>query len=143
MAKISRQLIDPTRCTINAPQLAACTSSNHPAQRPAYCPLLSKPRHFSQPPAPNLFAPHRPDKLEIRDDLNLNFLIKGAPCILVLGNPRDPFTSHEFDVLKKFLRHGGSLLVLGNDGGEEKTGTNINYLLEEFGIAINNDSVVS
>ena len=36
----------------------------------------------------------------------------------------------------------GSILVLLTEGGEEASGTNINYLLEEFGISINADAVV-
>lgn len=45
-------------------------------------------------------------------------------------------------MLKRFLRYGGSLLILGHDGGEAKSGSNVNYLLEEYGMQINNDAVV-
>lgn len=47
----------------------------------------------------NCRACRRPEKLESRDDLTLSNLIKnGQPCILVLGNPKEPFTTHEFEV---------------------------------------------
>ena len=38
--------------------------------------------------------------------------------------------------------HNGSLLILLTEGGESKSNTNINYLLEEFGIFINNDAII-
>ena len=62
--------------------------------------------------------------------------------ILVLGAPREKFSVAEFDALKDFIHDGGSLLVLADEGGEEALGTNINYLIEEYGISINNDSLV-
>ena len=37
---------------------------------------------------------------------------------------------------------GGSILAMLGDGGEKRFGTNINFLLEECGIMVNNDSVV-
>ena len=62
--------------------------------------------------------------------------------ILVLGAPRAKFSVDEFDALKDFIRAGGSLLVLADEGGEEALGTNVNYLLEEYGIFVNADSAV-
>eukprot|EP00878_Enallax_costatus_P034935 GHUV01038884.1.p1 GENE.GHUV01038884.1~~GHUV01038884.1.p1 ORF type:complete len:286 (+),score=50.55 GHUV01038884.1:356-1213(+) len=65
-----------------------------------------------------------------------------GPAILVLGCPTQPFTTAEFDTLRSFLKGGGSLLVCMSEGGEAKAGTNVNYLLEELGIAVNTDAVV-
>mmetsp|Transcript_23525 Transcript_23525/g.39445 ORF Transcript_23525/g.39445 Transcript_23525/m.39445 type:complete len:455 (+) Transcript_23525:325-1689(+) len=62
--------------------------------------------------------------------------------IFVLGAPREKFSVNEFDAMKKFVLGGGSMLVLMGEGGESKHNTNINYLLEEFGIAVNSDCVV-
>ncbi len=62
--------------------------------------------------------------------------------MVVFGCPRERFTSGEFEVLKRYVRQGGSVLVLLAEGGEGKAGTNINYWLEEYGIAINSDAVV-
>jgi intraflagellar transport protein 52 len=65
-----------------------------------------------------------------------------GPAVLVLGCPTQPFTAAEFNTLRLFLGGGGSLLVCLSEGGEAKAGTNINYLLEELGIAVNADAVV-
>ncbi|KAL3110785.1 hypothetical protein niasHT_016740 [Heterodera trifolii] len=43
---------------------------------------------------------------------------------------------------RKFIHSGGSLLVMCAEGGEQRIGTNINFLLEEFGIAFNSDCVI-
>jgi intraflagellar transport protein 52 len=83
---------------------------------------------------------YRTEKLDTKDDINLDNL--SSPGILVLGCPQEPFTAIEFEIIKKFVRNGGSLLVLLSEGGETKAGTNINYLLEQYGISVNSDSVV-
>ncbi|XP_046386413.1 intraflagellar transport protein 52 homolog [Ischnura elegans] len=62
--------------------------------------------------------------------------------ILVLPGPRDMFSEDEFINIKQFLDSGGNLMVLIGEGGEKGFHTNINFLLEEFGISINNDSVI-
>lgn len=101
------------------------------------------------------------EKLDNREDLCLEVLLgpgssglnssmqggfqlgsAAGPAILVLGCPTQPFTTAEFDTLRAFLKGGGSLLVCMSEGGEAKAGTNINYLLEELGIAVNTDAVV-
>lgn len=43
--------------------------------------------------------------------------------------------------MKEYVDQGGSLLFLSNEGGEVSHNTNINYLLEEYGIMINTDAV--
>lgn len=82
----------------------------------------------------------KPEKLEAREDFTAEVLSKAG--ILVMGNPRERFSVTEFDALKQYVLRGGSLLVFAAEGGEAAAGTNINYLLEEFGISINNDCVV-
>ena len=44
----------------------------------------------------------------------------------------------QFDVIKKYIDSGGSLLVLMGEGGESKSETNLNFLLEEYGVMVNN-----
>merc|ERR1712014_285487 len=44
--------------------------------------------------------------------------------------------------IKDYLSSGGSVFILLGEGGEAKFNTNVNYLLEEFGISVNNDAVV-
>lgn len=86
-----------------------------------------------------LRSTYRPDKVD-KDDFTLDTL--RSAHILVLGGPKEKFTAPEVDMLKKFVKNGGSILILMSEGGEEKAGTNINYFLEQFGMSVNNDAVV-
>ena len=43
----------------------------------------------------------------------------------------------QFDALKKYLDGGGSIFVMLGEGGETRFPTNINFLLEEFGVMLN------
>lgn len=62
-------------------------------------------------------------------------------------SPR-PCTHHtfpcltQFKAIKDFLNGGGSAALLLGEGGEERLGTNVNYLLEEYGMTLHKDSVV-
>ncbi|KAK6479445.1 intraflagellar transport protein 52-like protein isoform X1 [Huso huso] len=67
--------------------------------------------------------------------------LRGVKLWITAG-PRDKFTAAEFEVLKRYLDSGGDILVMLGEGGELKYDTNINFLLEEFGIMVNNDAVV-
>ena len=57
--------------------------------------------------------------------------------LVVITGPNDNFTEHEILCLKSFIEDGGSVLVTLGEGGEKLYQTNINFLLEEFGIMIN------
>lgn len=48
----------------------------------------------------------------------------------------------QFEAIKSFLKGGGSAAFLLGEGGEERLGTNVNYLLEEYGMTVHKDSVV-
>uniref|UniRef100_A0A0M3IR44 Intraflagellar transport protein 52 homolog n=1 Tax=Ascaris lumbricoides TaxID=6252 RepID=A0A0M3IR44_ASCLU len=48
----------------------------------------------------------------------------------------------EFEHIRRYLEGGGNLFVLTAEGGESAADTNINFLLEEFGIAWNDDAVI-
>lgn len=52
------------------------------------------------------------------------------------------FNANELENLKQFLLAGRKLIVFLGEGGEDKNNTNINYLLEQFGISVNSDSVI-
>ncbi|KAM9408371.1 intraflagellar transport protein 52 homolog [Pholidichthys leucotaenia] len=67
--------------------------------------------------------------------------LKGVKLWITAG-PREKFTASELEALKHYLDTGGNLLVMLGEGGELKYDTNINFLLEEFGIMVNNDAVV-
>jgi intraflagellar transport protein 52 len=58
--------------------------------------------------------------------------------VFILAGPREKFNENEINCLKKYIDGGGSLLVMLGDGGENQFQTNINFLLEEYGIMINN-----
>ncbi|XP_034940573.1 intraflagellar transport protein 52 homolog [Chelonus insularis] len=62
--------------------------------------------------------------------------------LLVLAEPRSKFTELELNSIRGFINSGKNVLVMLGEGGENKLNTNINFLLEEFGIMINNDSVI-
>ncbi|KAJ9573714.1 hypothetical protein L9F63_008927 [Diploptera punctata] len=68
-------------------------------------------------------------------------LLSGV-VLFVIPGPREEFTENEFNCLKKYLDSGGNILVLLGEGGEKNFQTNVNFLLEEYGIMINNDCVV-
>ncbi|XP_033934996.1 intraflagellar transport protein 52 homolog [Pseudochaenichthys georgianus] len=76
----------------------------------------------------------------LKEELSLEKL-KGVKLWITAG-PREKFTASELEVLKHYLDAGGNVLVMLGEGGERKYDTNINFLLEEFGIMVNNDAVV-
>lgn len=82
----------------------------------------------------------KPERLDSLDDFRQDHL-KGAQ-ICVLGCPREKYTKAELEVFKRYVKQGGSVLVLLSEGGETRNNTNINAWLEEYGIFINNDAVV-
>lgn len=61
--------------------------------------------------------------------------------VIVFGGPRDPFSTNEFEEMKRWLSSGGRCLVLLGEGLDNQKG-NFNYFLEEYGMSINNDSVL-
>ncbi|CAH2292748.1 intraflagellar transport 52 homolog isoform X1 [Pelobates cultripes] len=76
----------------------------------------------------------------LKEDLTIEKL-EGVKLWITSG-PREKFTAAEFETLKQFLNKGGDILVMLGEGGESKHDTNINFLLEEYGIMVNSDSVV-
>uniref|UniRef100_A0A3B5QUZ0 Intraflagellar transport 52 homolog (Chlamydomonas) n=1 Tax=Xiphophorus maculatus TaxID=8083 RepID=A0A3B5QUZ0_XIPMA len=76
----------------------------------------------------------------IKEELSTEKL-KGVKLWITAG-PREKFTASELEVLKHYLDGGGNMLVMLGEGGEMKYDTNINFLLEEFGIMVNSDAVV-
>ncbi|KAK4475583.1 hypothetical protein MN116_000860 [Schistosoma mekongi] len=62
--------------------------------------------------------------------------------LFIIPGATEKFTAAELDSIKKYLEIGGSLLVLMGENGETKYTTNINFLLEQFGITVNSDTVL-
>ncbi|KAI9179974.1 hypothetical protein H9P43_005306 [Blastocladiella emersonii ATCC 22665] len=75
-----------------------------------------------------------------KDEISLNRIFEAS--LLVFCGPREKFSTSEFSALKSYLDIGGSILYLVGEGGEAASGTNFNYLLEEYGMSVNSDSVV-
>lgn len=71
-----------------------------------------------------------------RDDITLERLLQAR--LFVTASPTKKFTGGELDALKRYISppHSGSVLILMSEGGEAKLNTNINVLLEEFGIKV-------
>lgn len=72
----------------------------------------------------------------VKDSLSAAALSEAA--LVVFGGPREKFTAAEFEGLKEYMEDGGSLLFMLGEGGESRFDTNVNFLLEEFGIMVNN-----
>jgi intraflagellar transport protein 52 len=62
--------------------------------------------------------------------------------IAVFAGSREKFSKKDFDVLSRFIEDGGSVIILMGEGGESKYNTNLNYLLEQYGMFVNPDHVV-
>ncbi|CAG9131490.1 unnamed protein product [Plutella xylostella] len=62
--------------------------------------------------------------------------------ILVIAGPQGVYSDEELASMRALLQRGGGVLAAMSDGGEEAINTNINFLLEEYGIVVNNDCVV-
>lgn len=60
-----------------------------------------------------------------------------------MAGPQAPYTEAECAHVKAFIDSGGgSCLVLFAEGGEAQLNTNVNFVLEEFGMSVNADCVV-
>jgi len=74
--------------------------------------------------------------------------------LFIFGSPREKFSDLEIKALRQFVEFGGSLLILGNEGGDQKysftlnsffvprCNTNLNDFLIHYGVAFNNDCVL-
>lgn len=47
----------------------------------------------------------------------------------------------QFIAVQSYLEGGGRVVMMLGEGGETRLGTNVNFLLEEFGIALNSGTV--
>jgi hypothetical protein len=76
-----------------------------------------------------------------RDEITVERLVQCRLFVCVA--PQRKFQSSEIEALKRYLsQYNGSLLLLFGEGGEAKLNTNLNVLLDEFGISVNNDSII-
>jgi len=60
--------------------------------------------------------------------------------VLVLGSPFESFfTPYEIEIIVEYVKKGGGLLVIHDDGGDELNETNVNELTTIFGFKFNPD----
>ena len=62
--------------------------------------------------------------------------------LLLLGGPRLPFTAQELQDIRRYIEEGGKVFILMSEGGESKSNTNVNAMLEQVGISVNSDCVI-
>ena len=80
-------------------------------------------------------------KVELnKDDVSMESLKKGN--LVVFAGPREKFSEAELAAIKEYLAGGGSVLLMLAGGGDQRFNTNLNALLEEWGVSFNTDSVV-
>ena len=72
-----------------------------------------------------------------KDPLSLNKL--KSVKLLIFAQPTLPFARDELAVLDEYLQGGGTVLIMGEDGGEA---SNLNEFLANYGITMNCNSVV-
>jgi len=75
-----------------------------------------------------------------KDPITLDRL-REASCYVFVA-PQELFSAEEFKAMHAYLAEGGALMFLLSAGGEARLGTNLNYFFEEYGIAVNADTVV-
>mmetsp|Transcript_7828 Transcript_7828/g.14176 ORF Transcript_7828/g.14176 Transcript_7828/m.14176 type:complete len:515 (+) Transcript_7828:18-1562(+) len=75
-----------------------------------------------------------------KDDVTFEKMSEASAVIF--GCPNSPFTTTEFEAIKRYVNSGGSVMFLLSEGGEERCQTNVNFLLEQFGMSVCPDSVV-
>ena len=62
--------------------------------------------------------------------------------LVIFPAPAKPFDDDEVAVIHKYLDAGGSIMMLSGEGGDPKSGSNINAVTKKFGITLQTDSVV-
>jgi hypothetical protein len=77
-----------------------------------------------QPP----FAPPLPPHCSNREELTPARL-RGYACV-IFAAPQEAFSNSEIAALHHYVESGGSLLLLSGEGGDGKSGSNLNALLE-------------
>mmetsp|Transcript_1747 Transcript_1747/g.3745 ORF Transcript_1747/g.3745 Transcript_1747/m.3745 type:complete len:450 (-) Transcript_1747:189-1538(-) len=96
-------------------------------------------------PSNNYKKFHRKIKTDFKVSINKDLITLEklmTSNLAIFAGPREMFSEDEFNAIKEYIKQGGSVFFSLGEGGETKCNTNINYLLEEFGISVNNDSVV-
>lgn len=67
--------------------------------------------------------------------------IKGTNLLIISG-PRQYYKQKDIECILKYFEEGGNLYLALGEGGDEKNNTNLNDLLNGYGISFCNDAVV-
>ncbi|KAG6544255.1 hypothetical protein Mapa_014258 [Marchantia paleacea] len=59
--------------------------------------------------------------------------------LIIFGCPKEKFTPDEVEAMWGYVRGGGCLLFLSSSGGDGRQKTNVNDIIQEYGITINSD----
>lgn len=60
----------------------------------------------------------------------------------ITAAPKKKFSKLELDSLQKWLEEGKLVVLMADEGGEDKLDSNFNFLLEKYNILANGDSVI-
>ena len=63
--------------------------------------------------------------------------------IFISSGPKEKFSAKEVDELHQYVQRGGTVIFCLGEGGDGQYQTNVNYFLEEYGISVNEDAVIS
>ena len=70
-------------------------------------------------------------KCEInKGEISLKRLKELNCSLLLLGGPRLPFTAQELQDIRRYIEEGGRVMINMTEGGEGKSNTNVNAMLE-------------
>ncbi len=76
-----------------------------------------------------------------KDDISLERMKKAN--IVIFSNPRERFSTVEFEHINTYVNEGGSVLFLMGDSDKRGKDANVNsFLQESYGISYNDDSVI-
>jgi intraflagellar transport protein 52 len=77
-----------------------------------------------------------------KDYFTMSYNDLHAAGVVVFPAPAKPFDTDEIAALHKYLEAGGSVMFLAAEGGDAKSGANINKVTAQYGITLLEDSVV-
>eukprot|EP00340_Litonotus_pictus_P000465 CAMPEP_0170514288 /NCGR_PEP_ID=MMETSP0209-20121228/859_1 /TAXON_ID=665100 ORGANISM="Litonotus pictus, Strain P1" /NCGR_SAMPLE_ID=MMETSP0209 /ASSEMBLY_ACC=CAM_ASM_000301 /LENGTH=425 /DNA_ID=CAMNT_0010798321 /DNA_START=27 /DNA_END=1304 /DNA_ORIENTATION=+ len=76
----------------------------------------------------------------IKEELTYEKLTKAN--LLIISGPRQYYKQKDIEAIQKYLEEGGSVYIALGEGGNEKNNTNLNDLIESYGISFSSDSVI-
>ncbi|BBN14641.1 intraflagellar transport protein 52 [Marchantia polymorpha subsp. ruderalis] len=78
--------------------------------------------------------------LSNKEEISLQVFNDGV--LIIFGCPKEKFTPDEVEAIWGYVRGGGCLLFLSSSGGDGHQKTNVNDIIQEYGITINSDCLI-